>query len=55
MCFRNYRQGKTWLDKCLKSSVSENTLTGNVVNSPKHFFNLSDSTFIIFTDHCEGN
>ena len=55
MYFQNYRLGKTWLDKCLKSPISENTLTGNVVNRPKHFLNLDDSTFTIFTDHCQGN
>ena len=55
MYFQNYRLQKTWLDKCLKSPVSENTLRGNVVNSPKHFFNLDDSSFTIFTDHCQGN
>ena len=34
--FRNCRLQKMWLDKCLESFVSENSLTGNIVNKPKH-------------------
>ena len=55
MYFRNYGHGNTWLDKSLKSLVSEDPLTSNVVNEPKHCFNLNESTFTIFIDHCEGN
>ena len=55
MYLRNYGFQNTWLDKCLWSPVSKNTLTGNVVNKPKHCFNLNESTFTIFIDHCEGN
>ena len=55
MYLRNYKLGKTWLDKCLKSPVSEHPLTGNAVNGPKHLFSLNYSTFTIFIDHCEGN
>ena len=55
MFFRNYGLGKMWLDKCLNSPVSEDHLTGNVVNGAKHLFNLNNSTFTIFIDHCEGN
>ena len=36
MYFRNYGLRKTWLDKSLKNPVSEEPLTGNVVNGPKH-------------------
>ena len=36
MYFRTYGLGKTWLDKCLKSAVSEEPWTGNMVNGPKH-------------------
>ena len=53
--FRNYGVRKTYLDKCLKSPVSDYTLTINVVNGPKHCFTLNESTFTIFIDHCEGN
>ena len=55
MYFRNYRQRKTRLDKCLKTPVSEDVSTGDMVNSPKHGFNLNESAFIILSDHCEGN
>ena len=36
MYFGNYRQRKTWLEKCLKSLVSEEPLTSNMVNGPKN-------------------
>ena len=55
MYFRNYGPRKTWLGKCLKSPVLEEPLTSNVINGPKHCFNLNDSTFTKFIDHCEGN
>ena len=55
MYFRNYRLGKAWLNNCLKSPVSENPLRGDRVNGPKLCFDLKDSTFTIFIDHCEGN
>ena len=55
MYFRNCGLRKTWLDKCLKSLVSEDQLTGNVVNRSKHCFNLDESNLTIFIDHCEGN
>ena len=51
----NYGLRKTWLDKCLKSPVSEDPFKGNMVNGPKHLFNLHDRTFTIFIDHCEDN
>ena len=54
MYFRNYRQRKTCLDKRLKTPVSENVSAGDMVNSPKHWFNLNESAFIILSDHCEG-
>ena len=53
--FWTYRLRKTWLDQCLKSPVSENPLTSDVVNGTKHCWNLNDSTFTIFIDPCEGN
>ena len=55
MYFQNYGLQKTWLDNCLKSLVSEDSLTGIMVNEPKHCSNLNDSTFTMFIDHCEGN
>ena len=55
MDLRNYGLLKTWLDKCLKSPVSEDPSTGNKVNGPKQYFNLYDSTFARFIDHCEYN
>ena len=55
MYFHNYGVRKAWLDKCLKSPVSKDSWTGNVGNGSKHCFNRNDSTFTIFTDHCEGN
>ena len=36
MYLRNYELRKTWLDKCLKSHVSEDPLTDNILNGPKH-------------------
>ena len=36
MYFGTYRLRKTWLDKCLKSPVSQDPLTSNIVNEPKH-------------------
>ena len=46
MYFRNYGLQKMWLDQCLKSAISEDPLTSNMVNT---------STFIISIDHSEGN
>ena len=54
MYFRNYGLQKTWLDICLKSPVSEDNLTGNMVNGPKPCCNLNESTVSIFIDHFEG-
>ena len=35
MDFRNYELRKTWLDNCLKSPLSEDPWTGNMVSRPK--------------------
>ena len=43
-----YGLHKTWLDKCLKSPVSEDPSTSNMVNGPKQCWNLNDTTFTIF-------
>ena len=55
MCFGHYGLRKTWLDIWLKSPVSEDSLTGNMVNGTKHCCNLNDSTVTLFSDHFEGN
>ena len=46
MSFWTYELGKTWLRKCLKSPVSEDPSTSNMVNKPKHCSKLIDSTFV---------
>ena len=43
------------LDKCLKSSVSEQSSTVNSANGPKHYLNMYDRTFIIYFHHSGGN
>ena len=55
MYFRNYGVRKSWLDYCLKSPISEDALTRNLVNGPKHCRNLNYSVFTIFIDHCGAN
>ena len=35
MCFGNYAVGRTFLDKWLKTPVSEDSLTDSMVNGPK--------------------
>ena len=46
---------KTWIGKCLKSPSSENPSTSNMVNVPKHCWNLHHSTLIIFIGHWQWN
>ena len=53
MYFGYYRLRKTWLDNCLKSRISEDPQTDNMENGSKQFWNLKDSTFTIFINHCE--
>ena len=48
MYFRNYRLRKTWLDKCLKIPVSEDSWTVKIASGLKHCCNLNDSTFSTF-------
>ena len=55
MYFWTYGLRKTWLDKCLKSPFSDNPSTINMVNVPKHCWNLNDSTFTIFICHSACN
>ena len=49
------RTVKTLSDKCLKSHVSEDNSTCNMVNVPKLCSNLHQGTFTIFIDHCQVN
>ena len=51
MYFRKYRLRKKWLDKCLKSRVSEDPSNGNIANGSKHCCNLNDSTLAVFINH----
>ena len=44
---------KTWLDKCVKSSVFEDPLTSNMINAPNHCSNLHQRPSIIFIDYCQ--
>ena len=46
---------KTWLDKCLKSPVSEDPSTGNKLNELKHCSKLNGSTFNVFIDPSKSN
>ena len=46
---------KTFLDKCLKSPVSEDPSTSNMVNVPKHLPNLDYITCIILMRHYKVN
>ena len=55
MYFWTYGLQKTWLDKCLKSPLLEDTSTSNMVSGPKHCWNLNDGAFIIFIDPREDN
>ena len=54
MYFWTYRLLKTWLDKSLRSPVSEDP-SSNMVNGPKYCWKLNRSTFTIFIDPCEDN
>ena len=49
--FPKLRTPKTWLDKCLKSPVSDDRFTSKMANVPMHRWSLHHSTFIIFIDH----
>ena len=55
MYFGTYRLRTTFLDKSLKSPVSEIPWASNMVNSTKHFWNLNDRMITIFIDPCETN
>ena len=53
--FRKLPLRKTCLDKCLKTPVWEDLSTDDMVNSPKHWFNLYQSAFTSPSNNCEGN
>ena len=53
--FSKLRTRKTFLDKCLKSRISEDLSKSNIVNGSRQCSNLNHSTFDIFIDHFEGN
>ena len=55
MYFQTYGFRKRWLDKCQRVLVSEDLLTSDMVNGPKHNSKLKDNTFTIFLDPCENN
>ena len=46
---------KAWLNKCLKSLVSEAPLTSIMVSGAKNHWNPHHDTFIKFIDDCQGN
>ena len=55
MYFRNYVLRKTWLNKSLKSPLSEDPSGNNMLRGTKYFWNLSSTTVTIFFKNCEGN
>ena len=55
LVFLNLQTPKNVVGKYLKSHVSEDPLTSNMLNGPKHFSNVNGRTFTIFIDPCEDN
>ena len=55
MYFLTYGLRKTWLEKLLKSPVSEDPWRSNMVKGTKVYSNLNDSTFTAFINLCDGN
>ena len=53
--FPKLRTLKTWLDKCLKTPVSENPLKSNMLSVPKESSNMHHSSFITLIDLCQVN
>ena len=51
--FLYYRLEKAGLLKCLKSLVSEQLWTANILKGPKHCLNFRSRIFVIFFDHPE--
>ena len=52
--FPKLRSLKSWLDKSLKSDVSEDPLKSKMVNGPKHCWNMRQSTINILLDYFQG-
>ena len=55
MSFWNYGLRKAWLNKCLRSHVSEHSSTWNMLKGQKHCCNLQDSIFIFFSHQPAGS
>ena len=53
MYYGKSRHRKKWLEKCLKSRVSQDPQTNNMGKGPKNFCNLNGSTFEIFINDFE--
>ena len=53
--FPKLRPPKMLWDKCLKSPVSEDPSTSNMVNMPKRSWNQHHNTFSILIDNCQVN
>ena len=53
MYFPNTRHRTVWLDKKLKSRVSEDPSTDNKETGSRHCSNLNDGTFKKFINHCK--
>ena len=51
MHFRNYGLAKKGLDKYLKSAISQNRSTSNMVKMQEHLPNFHGGTFITLIDH----
>ena len=49
-----YGLAKTGLDICLRSHVSKDPFTGNMVKRNKHCCKFNDSTVTIFSNPFEG-
>ena len=53
--FRKLRPPKTWSDKCVKCPVLGDLSTSNMMNVPKHCWDLNHSIFVRSIDHCQVN
>ena len=54
-CRSEITGSKNVIKQMSKKSVFRGPSTSNMVNGPKHYCNLDDSTFTKFVDHCERN
>ena len=53
--FPKLRTPKTWWDKRLKCPVSEDPSPSNMLNVPKHCWNLHQCTFVLLIDYWKLN